>query len=160
MPLYEFRCTGCGPLRAVVRDGRSAPVDYLPQCSLESKRVVSSPRLSHASSAAMGLLDSTARSAHEPAVVSGSLPGRGRQSPPTTSNPLHRKLTSPLSVFTARPRRESRSDTKVLPPRVFRFFENEECICLNCCFHSIPPRNSPTRQSSATIGGTRTSQRR
>ncbi|MCJ0947536.1 zinc ribbon domain-containing protein [Rhodococcus erythropolis] len=95
MPLYEFRCTGCGPLERSFAMAEVPQSISCPQCSLESKRVVSSPRLTHSSSTAMGLLDSTARSAHEPAVVSGSLPGRGRQSAPTTSNPLHRKLPRP-----------------------------------------------------------------
>lgn len=95
MPLYEFRCTGCGPLERSFAMAEVPSSIVCPQCSADSRRVMSTPRLSHASSVAMGLLDATARSAHEPAVVNGSLPGTRRTVTPTTSNPLHRKLPRP-----------------------------------------------------------------
>ncbi|WP_424808124.1 FmdB family zinc ribbon protein [Rhodococcus sp. 27YEA15] len=95
MPLYEFRCTGCGPAERSFAMADVPSSIRCPGCGLESRRAVSPPRLSHGASAAMGLLDSTARSAHEPAVVRGRLPGAARTITPTTSNPLHRKLPRP-----------------------------------------------------------------
>jgi hypothetical protein len=57
---------------------------------------MSAPRISTAGSAAYRLIDSTKRSAHEPAVVNS--PGPGQRSGPGqkyTSNPLHKKLPRP-----------------------------------------------------------------
>ncbi|MDI9917040.1 zinc ribbon domain-containing protein [Rhodococcus sp. IEGM 1379] len=95
MPLYEFRCTGCGPVERSFAMAEVPASIVCSRCNGESRRMVSSPRLSHVSSTAMGLLDSTARSAHEPAAVSGSVPGTRRSPTPMTSNPLHRKLPRP-----------------------------------------------------------------
>ncbi|MDT2008483.1 zinc ribbon domain-containing protein [Rhodococcus opacus] len=96
MPLYEFRCAAdCGQFE------RSYPMADVPRsipcpgCDGDAARLVSSPRLGHGSSPAMNLLDSTKRSAHEPAVVAGppARPSAGRS--PVTTNPLHRRLPRP-----------------------------------------------------------------
>ena len=67
-----------------------------PQCAADARRSITAPALGTGSTTAMRLLDATNRSASDPAVVSGPLPG-GKRVPgtPVTSNPLHRKLPRP-----------------------------------------------------------------
>ncbi|MHA3683900.1 hypothetical protein ACXR2T_04145 [Leucobacter sp. HY1910] len=52
---------------------------------------MTAPHLSGAGTAAFGLVDRAARSAHEPSVVS-SLPSTGGKQQRYTHNPLHAKL--------------------------------------------------------------------
>lgn len=94
MPLYEFRCA-CGSDTEQIHAMSAVPASIVcPACEQDSaRRIVGSPRLSHAGSSAYRLIDSAARSAHEPDVV-GGIPGR-RRSTPVTTHPLHRRLPRP-----------------------------------------------------------------
>lgn len=63
-----------------------------PHCGQQARRRMTAPRLSQAGSSAYRLMDSTAASAHNPAVVS-QLPGSpGARKQQYTHNPLHQKL--------------------------------------------------------------------
>ncbi|MGL3804470.1 FmdB family zinc ribbon protein [Paeniglutamicibacter sp. R2-26] len=94
MPLYDFRCP-----EGTVFESTFPMMDVpdaleCPECRQPARRQMSAPRLSIANTAAYKLVDSTKRSAHEPAVVSG-LPGAAKKPTRYTSNPLHQKLPRP-----------------------------------------------------------------
>ncbi|WP_396656525.1 FmdB family zinc ribbon protein [Microbacterium sp.] len=93
MPRYDFRC-GCSAEFTATYPMSAVPeVADCPRCGERARRRLTAPHLSRTGSAAFGLIDRAARSAHEPEVVSGSLPGRRRRpGTPVTSNPLHAKL--------------------------------------------------------------------
>ncbi|UOQ58157.1 zinc ribbon domain-containing protein [Leucobacter allii] len=95
MPSYSFRCSaGC---RFDARFAMSeVPAETVCRvCGAEARRTITAPHLSRAGTAAFGLLDRSARSAHEPEVVDrlpARAPGRAQR---TTTNPLHAKLPRP-----------------------------------------------------------------
>lgn len=94
MPLYEFRCADCGDLERSY-SMRDVP-DHVacPHCAADAPRRITGAAL-HGSSPAKRLIESTERSAHEPAVVS-SLPSARAAAPrPVSRNPLHQKLPRP-----------------------------------------------------------------
>lgn len=95
MPSYSFRCAqGCN-FDALFSMSEVPNETECRVCGASARRAVTAPHLSVAGSAAFQLIDSTAKSAHEPAVVS-SLPSRGPgRSQPITRNPLHAKLPRP-----------------------------------------------------------------
>lgn|GEM_PF-783413 len=97
VPTYEFSCGSCEPFDAVFPMASVPDAVDCAACGSRAPRRMSSPRLGRTGSAAFGLIDRAARSAHEPEVVS-RLPGAGRPAragrpaPRTTGNPLHLKL--------------------------------------------------------------------
>ncbi|WP_407441280.1 FmdB family zinc ribbon protein [Rhodococcus sp. (in: high G+C Gram-positive bacteria)] len=96
MPLYEYRCVDCGPFDVSVSMSDVRPTTVCPACAAESPRAITAPRFGRGPTAAMRVLDSTARTASEPAVVSGAVPGRPRTPPrPVTTDPRHRMLPRP-----------------------------------------------------------------
>ncbi|MCW2131774.1 FmdB family zinc ribbon protein [Arthrobacter sp. VKM Ac-2550] len=94
MTLYEYRCAQCDAVEMNFAMGQAPQSTECPGCGREARRVFSAPRLSIAGTSAYKLLDSTARSAHEPDVVSG-LPGKKTPKQRYTHNPLHQKLPRP-----------------------------------------------------------------
>ncbi|MDN5759269.1 MAG: zinc ribbon domain-containing protein [Tomitella sp.] len=96
MPVYQFRCNRCGPFDSAHPMTAVPDADGCPRCGESARRAITAPALNHAASSATRLLDSTARSASEPAVVSSPPPrGRPARSTPMTTNPLHRTLPRP-----------------------------------------------------------------
>ncbi|WP_309568827.1 zinc ribbon domain-containing protein [Rhodococcus pyridinivorans] len=96
MPMYEFRCADCGPFDVSVPMSEVSASAPCPRCEQQSRRSLTPPRLGRGDSAAMRLHDATARTASEPDVVSGSLPGVSRRpSRPVTTDPRHRTLPRP-----------------------------------------------------------------
>lgn len=95
MPIYEFRCESSHDYE------RSMPISArdqdltCPRCGAAARRRISAPRLSALGSPAGKLLDATAASAHEPAVVD-RIPG-ARRAPGTrtTADPRHARLPRP-----------------------------------------------------------------
>ncbi|MDA3647944.1 zinc ribbon domain-containing protein [Saccharopolyspora indica] len=96
MPLYAFRCPE-GTEFDLSFAMREVPASVAcPACGEPARRRVTAPRLSRAGSAAYRLIDSTAASAHEPAVVTSLPSGPARRAAPRVSqNPLHSKLPRP-----------------------------------------------------------------
>ncbi|QDQ97551.1 FmdB family zinc ribbon protein [Tomitella fengzijianii] len=96
MPVYRFRCDSCGPFDASHTMAAVPDADACPECQAPSQRTITAPALGRGRSAAMGLLDATARTASEPGVVAGAPPGR-RRSPgtPVSTDPRHRALPRP-----------------------------------------------------------------
>jgi putative FmdB family regulatory protein len=93
MPRYDFRCECGAEFTATYSMGEVPAATGCPRCAASARRRMTAPNLGRTGSAAFGLIDRAARSAHEPEVVSGSLPGsRPRPGTPVTSNPLHAKL--------------------------------------------------------------------
>lgn len=96
MALYEFSCPQCGPIEQFHSMASAPETIECPSCGGTAARQISTPRLSIAGSSAFKLIDATKKSAHEPQVVTGSLPGSGhRRAAPVTRNPLHQKLPRP-----------------------------------------------------------------
>lgn len=94
MPTYEFRCPAGDSADAHFSMAAVPRAIDCPTCGQPAVRRPSSPHMSRSSSSAYRLVESTERSAHEPAVVS-ALPGSGRPAPAYTHNPLHHKLPRP-----------------------------------------------------------------
>jgi putative FmdB family regulatory protein len=101
MPLYAYRCPECSDFEVSFDMGR-APADMqCPACKTSSPRRFTAPHLSRAASSAYRLIESTQRSASEPAVVSSPGPatpgaaGPVSRNPAVSTNPLHRKLPRP-----------------------------------------------------------------
>lgn len=95
MPIYEFRCESAHEYeRSVPMSARDENLTC-PRCGARARRRISAPRLGALGSSAAKLLDSTAASAHEPAVVD-ALPG-ARRTPRTriTHDPRHARLPRP-----------------------------------------------------------------
>lgn len=95
MPIYEFRCaTGHEhelllPMSAA---DRTAPC---PTCGEDSRRLISSPKLSRLGTPAGRAISAAEQSRSAPTVVD-SLPSTGaRRTTPTTRNPAHAKLPRP-----------------------------------------------------------------
>ncbi|MCK0089786.1 zinc ribbon domain-containing protein [Rhodococcus sp. HNM0563] len=96
MPLYDFRCAECGPFDASIPMNDVGPSTACPSCGQHAPRAITAPRLGRGSSTAMRLHDATARTASEPGVVSGELPGGPRRAPrPVSTDPRHRLLPRP-----------------------------------------------------------------
>ena len=95
MPSYSFRCVAGCRFDALFSMAEVPGEMACRECGGLARRAITAPHLSGSGSAAFGLVDRAARSAHEPPVVSG-LPGAdpGRRQP-VTRNPLHAKLPRP-----------------------------------------------------------------
>ncbi|PRI10679.1 FmdB family zinc ribbon protein [Leucobacter massiliensis] len=95
MPSYAFQCSeGCrfDALYAMSEVPRETDCR---RCGAPARRAITAPHLSAAGSSAYGLIEHSARSAHEPAVVDrlpARAPGRAQR---VTSHPLHAKLPRP-----------------------------------------------------------------
>ena len=94
MPTYTFRCATCGD-----QDSRH-PMREVPDeeecrgCGAPARRGVTTPYLALGDPRARRVLDETARTASEPAVVS-ALPTRRGPARPVSTNPLHARLPRP-----------------------------------------------------------------
>jgi putative FmdB family regulatory protein len=97
MATYDFTCRDHGVTTIQVPMSQVSPTLPCPTCGAEARRVFSAPRLSLGDSTSRRLIEATARTAHEPAVVS-ALPGRpfgpGRRRP-VTADPRTAKLPRP-----------------------------------------------------------------
>ncbi|MDK1359873.1 zinc ribbon domain-containing protein [Arthrobacter sp. zg-Y1219] len=108
MPLYAYRCPDCSDhpagsdFEASLAMGEAPGSLPCPVCGAPAPRRFTAPHLSRAYSSAYRLIESTQRSAAEPAVVrspadgprpAGPRPGGRRGN--ITTNPLHRKLPRP-----------------------------------------------------------------
>ncbi|WP_308196980.1 FmdB family zinc ribbon protein [Rhodococcus sp. CH91] len=96
MPLYEFRCDECGPFDVSLPMSEVSAAAPCPSCAQPARRALTPPRLGRGGSTAARLHDATARTASEPGLVSGALPGAPRRpSRPVTTDPRHRSLPRP-----------------------------------------------------------------
>lgn len=95
MPIYEFRCESDHEYeRSVPMSTRDQDLTC-PRCGSQARRRISAARLGTLGSAAGRLLESTAASAHEPAVVD-RIPGTRRAAGTrTTMDPRHARLPRP-----------------------------------------------------------------
>lgn len=94
MPLYAYRCADCADFEIQAPMGEVRKAEPCPECGAPAPRRFTAPNLSRSSSSAYKLIESTARTASEPAVVS-SPAGRPSAGTGISRNPLHRKLPRP-----------------------------------------------------------------
>ena len=93
MPIYEFRCTQCGDFEATHPMSTAPKKQPCPVCGEDARKLFSPANLSTLNSSRARAIDSAARTAETPDVVSGPV-GRGRPIP-TTNDPRHLKLPRP-----------------------------------------------------------------
>lgn len=92
MPSYSFRCAkGCHFDRSFTMAEVPAETDC-PDCGEQARRIITSPHIAATRTAAFRAIDDSARSAHEPSVVTGLPSNRRGSAPRVTRNPLHQKL--------------------------------------------------------------------
>ena len=88
MPVYEFRCAGCGPFDLQRPMGHADLPARCPACGGEARRVFTPPRVALMAQPVRRALDLEDRSAHEPDVVTQKhgrpLPHRHAPTPPWT----------------------------------------------------------------------------
>ncbi|MFJ4651966.1 FmdB family zinc ribbon protein [Nocardia sp. NPDC088792] len=89
MPYYEFCCRSCGSFDRSHPMATVPDVAPCPGCALPARRRMTGGALLHTGSTATRLLDATARTAHEPAVVTAP---PARTTTRISRNPLHHKL--------------------------------------------------------------------
>ncbi|GAB94976.1 putative FmdB family regulatory protein [Kineosphaera limosa] len=93
VPTYAYRCPECGDFDRLHPMHEVPDRQICPGCSTPASRRWTAVGLGHGASPAMRALDSAARSASEPSVVSAPPPGeRGR---PISRDPRHAKLPRP-----------------------------------------------------------------
>ncbi|MFI1916147.1 FmdB family zinc ribbon protein [Nocardia sp. NPDC020380] len=92
MPYYEFRCRSCGSFDSPHPMAAVPDVSPCPVCADPAPRRMTGGALLHTGSTASRLLDATARTAEQPAVVTAP---PARTTTRISRNPLHRKLPRP-----------------------------------------------------------------
>lgn len=96
MALYGYACPECGPIEASFPMGSAPDGVECPSCGGVARRRFTAPNFSQVNTKAFKLIDATEKTAHEPQVVTGSIPSSGRRRvTPVTTNPLHQKLPRP-----------------------------------------------------------------
>lgn len=96
MPIYEYRCPEGDTFESSYGIGSAPDAVPCPQCRGTARRRISAPHLSGTNTPAFRLLDSTARSASEPEIITSRIPGPPSGKPRRiSSNPLHQKLPRP-----------------------------------------------------------------
>lgn len=93
MPTYQFSCSTHGPFDATLTMAELTDTHPCRECTEPSRRVFSPPQLRLGDSRARALIDATARTADQPAVVSGP-PGRPSR-PRRAADPRTAKLPRP-----------------------------------------------------------------
>ena len=93
MAVCVYRCADHGVDEVSRPIGTAAEREPCPDCAAPSSRVFTAPHLSSGSASARALLDRTARSASEPAVVSAPPPSR--RPVPRATDPRLAKLPRP-----------------------------------------------------------------
>ena len=95
MPLYAYRCADCMDFEVQMPMSQVEKSVSCPECGARASRRFTAPNLSLSSSPAYKLIESTERTAAEPAVVSSPGPRRTQAGTGFTRNPLHQKLPRP-----------------------------------------------------------------
>lgn len=95
MAVYEYVCTECGRFD-IRRDIGTAPDRHgCPRCGRDARRAYSAPMLRLVAGPASQLMDSAARSADAPEVVTQVPPRLRRPAPTTETNPALARLPRP-----------------------------------------------------------------
>jgi putative FmdB family regulatory protein len=94
VPTYAFRCTGCGEFEVVAPMSAASASAACPACGEPAARRYGAPALRGTDPGLRGALDTSARSADSPEVVT-AVPGRPRGGVRTTTDPRHARLPRP-----------------------------------------------------------------
>ncbi|PWW23467.1 hypothetical protein JD79_02641 [Geodermatophilus normandii] len=92
MAVYQYRCAEHGVLEVARPIGTAAGSEPCPDCATPAPRVFTAPRLSLGSARNRALIDRTARTADQPAVVSAP---PSRRPPARAPNPALARLPRP-----------------------------------------------------------------
>lgn len=95
MPLYAYRCPDCRDFEVQSPMSQVREAVPCPVCGTPASRRFTPAHLSRSSGSAYKLIESTARSAAEPEVVSAPAGMVRRSRGGVTANPLHQKLPRP-----------------------------------------------------------------
>lgn len=93
MATYQYRCAGCGPFDVTRPMGEARTEEPCAACGHRSRRVFTSPMLTHAPSPLARALHAQEASAYEPRVVSE--PPASRRGPARPADPRHALLPKP-----------------------------------------------------------------
>ncbi|WP_114855006.1 FmdB family zinc ribbon protein [Brachybacterium sp. YJGR34] len=93
MPLYEFRCANAHRHELLLPMSATERSADCPHCGAPAARLISAPALGRLGSERARLIESTAASAHAPAVVD-RVPG-ARSAPRPAPDPRHARLPRP-----------------------------------------------------------------
>jgi putative FmdB family regulatory protein len=94
VPTYSYRCQRCGDFAVARPMSDVTGTASCPVCGDAARRVFAAPGLRTLDAGVRQALDTSARSASEPTVVS-SVPGRSRRATPVTRDPRHATLPRP-----------------------------------------------------------------
>ena len=92
MAVYQYRCAEHGLLEVTRPIGTAAGSEPCPDCAAPAPRVFTAPRLSFGSARNRALIDRTAQTADQPAVVSAP---PSRRAPAPAQNPALARLPRP-----------------------------------------------------------------
>ena len=93
MPMYTYRCPGCGPFDVVAPMTRSRDERSCPTCASPADRVFSPPGLRQVDPSLRRARDAEERSRHEPTVTT-SVPPSSKPAP-VSRDPRHARLPRP-----------------------------------------------------------------
>ncbi|WP_081809288.1 zinc ribbon domain-containing protein [Mycobacterium sp. URHB0044] len=94
MPTYGYECAPCGGFDLVRPMAQAGDPAACPSCGHGARRVFGLPALRSLDPSLRRAMDSSARSADAPSVVS-TVPGRSRRATRTTTDPRHARLPRP-----------------------------------------------------------------
>ena len=92
MAVYQYRCAEHGLLEVARPIGTAADSEPCPDCATPAPRVFTAPRLALGSARNRALIDRTAHTADQPAVVSAP---PSRRAAPQAHNPALARLPRP-----------------------------------------------------------------
>lgn len=95
MALYAYRCPPHGSFEVRSPIGTAPGSLPCPVCSRPADRLFTPPMISRANPAALGLVERSERSAHEPEVVTSLPAGNRRATPVAGGSPARRQLPRP-----------------------------------------------------------------
>ena len=77
MPIYEYRCDGCGPFEERLSFGEAGEAAACPGCGAEAGRVYTMPNTKRTPAGLSKAMDRAEKSAHEPEVERRPAGGSG-----------------------------------------------------------------------------------
>ncbi len=77
MPIYEYRCDGCGPFEERRLFGEAGEATACPECGARAQRLYTMPNTKRVPAGLSKAMDRAEKSAHEPETVRRRVGGDG-----------------------------------------------------------------------------------